>query len=169
MKKYRVVFCFLFVANVGFTQIRDSLRLTPTQVEDLFIQQNLELLAERLNIDIADATIAQARLWNNPELSIGDVNFWSGNEYPRDGFRNAGRNTQFSIELSQMIQMGGTRRRLIRMEETSRDIAIAEFEDILRNLRLDLQTSVNELIFAQDFSVILDRERDIMASVVVSH
>ena len=171
MKKYILILVIWFVGStMCLAQVSDTLELSPRQIEDLFISQNLELLAERLNIDIADAAIAQARLWENPELSIGEVNFWSSDEYPRNGsFRNFGRNTQFSIELSQMIQMGGTRRRLIRMEETSRDIAIAEFEDLLRSLRLELQTSVNELVYKQAFTDVLNRELDLLYQVVESH
>ena len=170
MKKYSALFCFLIGSIACWSQVQDTLRLTAKQIEDLFIKQNLELLAERLNIGMADAAIAQAKLWNNPELSIGEVNFWSGDEYPRGAsFRNFGRNTQFSIELSQMIQMGGTRRKLIRMEETSRDIAIAEFEDLLRSLRLELQTSINELVYKQAFMDVLNRELDLLNQVLESH
>ena len=153
---------------------QDTLKLAPKQIEELFIKQNLELLAERLNIDIADATIAQARLWENPELIIGEINFWANEERRGDEdippvFGRFGRNTQFSIELSQMIQTGGKRRKLIRMEQTSKEIAVAEFEDVLRNLRLELQESVNELIFLQAFMDVLNRELDLMTQVVESH
>ncbi|MCL2412980.1 MAG: TolC family protein [Bacteroidales bacterium] len=166
MKKYSVVLVIWFVGSTTcLAQVSDTLTLSPRQIEDLFIRQNLELLAERLNIDIADAAIAQARLWDNPELSFGDINFWSTSE---DG-ENFARSPQFSVELSQMIQLGGTRRRLIRMEETSRDIAIAEFEDLLRSLRLELQTSVNELVYKQAFMGVLNRELDLLTQVVESH
>jgi cobalt-zinc-cadmium efflux system outer membrane protein len=164
----------LFCAITCLAQVSDTLKLTPKQIEDLFIKQNLELLAERLNIDLADAAIAQAKLWENPELSIGDVNFWSNTE-TRDGeeippmFGNFGRNTQFSVELSQMIQMGGKRRKLIRLEQTSKGIAIAEFEDVLRNLKLELQESVNELIYTQAFMDVLNRESVLLTQVVESH
>jgi cobalt-zinc-cadmium efflux system outer membrane protein len=176
-KKYISFFILhfsFFISTVGFAQVSDTLRLTSKQVEDLFIKQNLELLAERLSIDIADAMIAQARVWENPELSFGEINFWSS-EQTRDGedippmFGNFGRNTQFSIELTQMVQLGGKRRKLIRMEQTSKDIAIAEFEDVLRNLRLELQESVNELVFTQAFMDVLYRELDLMTQVVESH
>ncbi|MDR0437268.1 MAG: TolC family protein [Bacteroidales bacterium] len=175
MKKYITVLVFGFVVSITCSaQVSDTLKLTPKQVEDLFIKQNLELLAERLSIDIADAAIAQARLWENPELTIGDVNFWASEER-RDGedipplFGNFGRNTQFTVELSQMIQMGGKRRKLIRLEQTSKDIAIAEFEDVLRNLKLELQTSVNELIYVQAFMNVLNRELELLTQVVESH
>ncbi|MCL2683297.1 MAG: TolC family protein [Bacteroidales bacterium] len=174
MKKYMTCFCFLIGTITCLAQVTDTLKLTPKQVEDLFIKQNLELLAEQLNIDIADAAIAQAKLWENPELTIGDVNFWAS-EDTREGedipplFGNFGRNTQFTIELSQMIQMGGKRRKLIRMEQTSKNIAIAEFEDVLRNLKLELQTSVNELIYVQAFMDVLNRELDLMTQVVESY
>ena len=29
-----------------------------------------------MNVWIADAAIAEATVWDNPELSVGDINFW---------------------------------------------------------------------------------------------
>ncbi|MDR1119824.1 MAG: TolC family protein, partial [Dysgonamonadaceae bacterium] len=50
--------------------------LTARQIEAMFLEQNLELIAGQMNISIADAAIAEARVWDNPEFSVSDVNFW---------------------------------------------------------------------------------------------
>lgn len=54
-----------------------NLKLTPTEIESIFLKQNLTLIAEQMNISIADAEIAQAKLWDNPTLSFNDINLWS--------------------------------------------------------------------------------------------
>jgi len=58
----------------------DTIYLSTAQAEDLFIKQNLELIAEKLEIDVAEAAIVQAKLWPNPTLSIEDVNLWNTND-----------------------------------------------------------------------------------------
>jgi len=72
------------------------------------------LIAENMNIDLADAEIVQAKLWDNPELSIGSVNFWSSPKQREEiGMGTFPKNTQFSIELSQLIQTANKRKKLV--------------------------------------------------------
>src|SRR5690349_16423738 len=66
------ILCFSCAAARSAAQ--DTLSITLPQAEKLFLQQNLTLLAERYNIDIARAQVIQARLYNNPGLSFsGDI------------------------------------------------------------------------------------------------
>ena len=75
----------------------DKLYLSEEQVDALFLANNLELVAEKFNIAIADAAVIQAKAWHNPTLSIGYLNFWSSTN-KRDGetipplFGSFGRN-----------------------------------------------------------------------------
>jgi len=71
------------------------------------------LIAEKMNISIADAEIMQAKMWENPTLSVSDVNFWTTNKQ-REALReaDANHNTQFAVELSQLITTAGKRRKV---------------------------------------------------------
>ena len=110
-------------------QNREILRLTPVQIEALFLEQNLQLVAEKMNIDIVDAEIVQAKLWDNPNLSVSGVNLWSTTKQ-REGesevipplFGSFAKNTQFSIELSQLIQTANKKGKLVAREKISKDI-----------------------------------------------
>lgn len=145
-----------------FAQNSTTLTFTPEQFEALFLKQNLQLIAEQMNIDIADAAVIQARLWDNPELSIGSVNLWSTDKQ-RDGedevippfLGGIGKNTQFSIELSQLIQTANKRGKLIRREKIAKDITKEEFEDVLRGLRIELRKSIYEVCYLQSFLKVL--------------
>lgn len=123
-----------------------TLKLSLKQTEDLFLKQNLSLIAEQLNVDIADAAIVQAKLWDNPELTIGDVNLWK-----------KGEEKQFSIELSQLIRTANKRQKLVSMEKVSKEMAIRELEETLRNLKVELRKSIYELKYLQMYRKTLDK------------
>jgi cobalt-zinc-cadmium efflux system outer membrane protein len=102
-----------------------------------------------MNIDLKDAEIVQAGLWDNPELSINQINVW-----------HAGKEKQFSIELSQLIQTANKRRKSVNKEQASKEIAVQELEEVLRDLKVDLRKSVYELLYLQSFHQVLKRQAE---------
>lgn len=167
MKKIFFFLSLLLFSSWASAQEKTTIRLSPEKIEALFIEQNLELIAEKMNIDIADATISQAKLWNNPELSISDVNLWS-TKNQREGedevipplFGSFAKNTEFSIELSQLIQTANKRGKLISKEKVSKEIAIKEFEETLRGLKIELRKSIYEIIYLQSYLGILTTQEE---------
>lgn len=149
------------------------LRLTPEQVEALFLKQNLELIAEKLNISLADAEIAQAKLWDNPELSISDINLWNTKTQREDlkemETSRFAKNTQFSIELSQLIQTANKRGKLINREKASKEIAIQEFEEVLRGLKVELRKSISELQYQQSYKKVLDSQANSLSELTEAY
>jgi cobalt-zinc-cadmium efflux system outer membrane protein len=142
----------------------DTIYITAAQAEDLFIRQNLQLIAERLEIDIAEAAIVQAKLWPNPTLSIEDVNLWSTDDF-RDEMENIfpdrtpTPNRQFAIGIEQVIVTGGKRRKLVEMERVSRDIAVQYFEELLRSLKVELRNACAEMLYLQEYRKVLEKQR----------
>ena len=145
----------------------DTLYISTAQAEDLFIRQNLQLIAEKLSIGVAEAAIMQAKLWPNPTLSIQDVNPWP-TEKQRNGedeiipplFGSFARNTQFAVGVEQVIVMGGRRRKLVEMERVSRDIAVQYFEELLRSLKVELRNACIELSYMQEYRKTLEYQRE---------
>lgn len=162
MKRYLLflILTALFLKVSG--QEKETLKLTSEQIESLFLKQNIQLIAEKMNVGLADAEITQAKLWDNPNLSISGVNLWSTNKQ-REGepelippiFGSFAKNTQFSIELSQLIQTANKRGKLIARERIAKEIAIQEFETVLKGLKTELRKSVNEIIYTQSFLKVL--------------
>lgn|SRR5690554_361553 len=114
---------FIALFSVFFLRAQDTtLTLNRTELETLFLKNNLSLLAENLSISKAEAKVIQAKVWPNPTLSIEDVNLWRpksiGNEElipPLVG--NFGRNQQFSIGFEQLIITAGKRKKLIELKK----------------------------------------------------
>ncbi|WHT38401.1 TolC family protein [Myroides sp. mNGS23_01] len=50
--------------------------MSKQEIETLFLEQNLDLLAKKLEISQAEAQLIQARLWPNPTFEISEVNVW---------------------------------------------------------------------------------------------
>ena len=48
----------------------DTLRLPLQSAEKMFLDSNLQLLAQRYNIDANQALVIQARLWPNPNFQV---------------------------------------------------------------------------------------------------
>lgn len=159
MKKIRLL-VILAIAQISlYSFAQQTLTLSVEQAEALFLQQNLELIAEKMNVDIADANIAQAKLWENPELSIGDINIWGSKSQREEAEMGSfPRNAQFSIELSQLIQTANKRGKLIRKEKVSKEIAIQEFEEVLRGMKVELRKSISEIIYLQSYNEVLSTE-----------
>jgi cobalt-zinc-cadmium efflux system outer membrane protein len=125
--------------------------MTIEQAEKQFLEKNLLLLAQRCNINSADAAIVQAKLLNNPTIGVGGINFWHPNAADELGFSSAsfGDKMVFSVELEQMIRTAGKRRKLVNMEKVSKEIAIKEFETFLLGLKTELRINLHEIIYLQ--------------------
>lgn len=176
MKKYLYLLLLIFSGLSLFAQEDKSIKLTVGEVESLFLSNNLQLIATRFDVDIADAAIAQAKLWDNPNLSVSDVNLWSTRSQ-RDGesevipplFGSFAKNTEFSIELSQLIQTANKRGKLVNREKVSKEIALQEFEEVLRGLKVELRNSVYEIQYSQAYLAILTNQRESLSRLIESH
>ncbi|GAB6120095.1 TolC family protein [Dysgonomonas termitidis] len=176
MKKYLYLLLLIFSELNLFAQEEKSIKLTAGEVESLFLSNNLQLIATRFDVDIADAAIAQAKLWDNPNLSVSDVNLWSTRSQ-RDGesevipplFGSFAKNTEFSIELSQLIRTANKRGKLVNREKVSKEIALQEFEEVLRGLKVELRKSVYEIQYSQAYLAILINQRESLSRLIGSH
>ena len=156
MKRAYFILLVLFPVSI-YSQSIEILRLNKEEIEAIFLRQNLVLIAEKMNISIADAEIMQAKVWENPTLSISDVNFWA-NESQREVLREIGAsndNTQFAIELSQLITTAGKRRKEVAVQKVSKEMAVQQFGETLRGLKIELRKSINEIIFYQNYETVL--------------
>lgn len=155
-----------FLKRLGFLSLlltsflssaQDILTLSKEQSEAIFLKENLLLIAERLEIDQAEAQVLQAKLWPNPTLEIEDVNFWAtksqietlSDELPSFGSGNFGKHQQIAASLEQLIQTAGKRKKLIALEEVSVEKSKQYFEDLLRNLKFEFRNQLTELQYLQ--------------------
>jgi len=173
--------CILLLIGISFTgklvgQKGEIITLTPTDVETIFLTQNLELIAEKLNIPIAEAAVVQSKLWDNPNLSVTNVNLWSTSSQ-RGGerevipplFGSFGRNTEFSIELSQLILTANKRAKLVGMENLSKEMTIRQFEEVLRGLKTELRKTIHEFLYLNAYDRILRSQTESVSQLIESY
>jgi outer membrane protein, heavy metal efflux system len=127
----------------------DTLKLSFKEAEQRFLQNNLSLLAQKYNVNAAQALVQQAGLWDNPILETDQNITDAGGRY----FNHSNGNGQVFVQLSQLIQTAGKRGKQIRVAEDGTKIQQAAFNDLLRNLRYNLQ-----LDFAQTANLIAQRQ-----------
>jgi outer membrane protein, heavy metal efflux system len=153
----------------------DTLLLNRQQAESIFLDQNLLLVAEQLNIGQAEAMEMQARLWPNPRLEVEEVNLWAtdrqlsmGETLPpiHNGF---GRNQQISIQLEQLILTAGKRKKLIAIEQVSTHMARQYFEDLLRNLKIEFRNNLTELQYLQQYRTAFTTQLDAVQNLLVTY
>jgi cobalt-zinc-cadmium efflux system outer membrane protein len=141
------VICLLFVSHCDFNaQVqKDTIKITQQQADQLFLSNNLQLLAYRFNIGASEAAIMQAKLWDNPNISI-EQNIY--NQYTKKYFDiTATGNT--GIQIQQLFKLAGKRNKQIQLASISKDIAEFTFYDLLRALKFELHSDFNDLFYLQ--------------------
>ena len=147
-----IIFFFLFSF---FAQAqKDTVNLTLKSAELLLFERNLTLIAEKYNIDIAEAQIQQAKLFENPTISLEQ------NIYNRlnNKYFDVGKNGEAAIEIEQAIHLAGQRKKQIKLEKINKDIAQYQFEEALRILYGELNEIFIETYFLQKTIKIYDKE-----------
>ncbi len=118
----------------------DTLKLPLPEVEKIFMEKNLSLLASKYQIESNKALIEQAKLWDNPML-ITDQNVYSNNHFFEHGKDAAGqiKGTYF-IQIQQLIKTAGKRSKLINLATTNSKISELQFLEVMRNLKYQLRS-----------------------------
>ena len=109
--------------------------------ENAFQKNNLQLLAEQYNINMADADILQAKIWELPQLS-GYINAY--NPEDRRAF-DVGRAK--GAEVSQLIYIGGKKKNEISFAKSNKELAQLQFSQLLVELRTQLHTNYYNLYY----------------------
>jgi len=117
---------------------QDTIRITLQEAEKQFLDKNLVLLAEKYNIDIAKASVIQASLYSNPNLSL------TGNIYnpqEKKPFDVSNRTGEYIIQVQQLIRLAGKRNKEINLAVTNTRLSEDRFFDLLRTLRFSLRSN----------------------------
>lgn len=119
----------------------DTLRITIAESENIFLQNNLSILAAKYNIDANKALIRQAKFWDNPVISTDQ------NIYDSHGgfFKHDQTNGQVYVQVMQLIRTAGKRNKLAQLAEDNTTISTGQFDDLLRTLRYALVSDLYEI------------------------
>jgi outer membrane protein, heavy metal efflux system len=99
----------------------------------IFLQQNLQLVAARYDIDTADAEKLTAKLRPNPSLSISSA------DLPLDFSGPFVKEQTFSYGISQPFELGGKRSKRIAAADANAEVARGQFQTVVWQLTNDLK------------------------------
>lgn len=129
--------------------------LTIDQAVKEAVDKNLNLLAERFNIPVADARIAQARLRPNPVLSLGlDYLDILGTGF---NLENAAGPSEGNARIDYVLERGGKRERRVEVAEAAKSVAQLNLLNTTRQLVYDVESAFVDVLLAQE-SLALARE-----------
>lgn len=114
---------------------------------DRVSRANLDLLARRLDVPIAEAQISVARIVPDPVVTMG-VGTWepSGAVMP----------PATTLSLTVPFELGGRRGARVSAAEAARDAARAELDDVVRGLRADAALAFVEVLHTR---AVVERRR----------
>lgn len=112
------------------------------------IDQNLDLVAEKFNISVADARIITAKLRPNPVLSVGGDHL----DVVGTGYNtvNQAGPTEYSIRTDFLLERAQKRASRIAVAEGSRAVVELLLLNSVRTLVLDVQNAYVDALLAKD-------------------
>jgi outer membrane protein, heavy metal efflux system len=121
--------------------------LTIDQAVDEAVEKNLSLIAERLNVAVADAAVVTARLRPNPVLSgSADHLDWFGTGF--DDANGAGP-SEYAVRVDVPFERGRKRELRTEVAAAAKSIAEAQLADTIRRLKLDVTLAAVDVLEAK--------------------
>ena len=149
MRKNIFLLLIIFSFTILNAQERDTARVfSLSDIEQLFLLHNYQLLQQKHNISQAEAKVLQAKLWKNPQLSLSEVNLWHNKtieELPPLWNGKPGKQ-QFAIELEQELLTAGKRRKNVQIKSLAKDIEELDFENLIRETKYEIRNRFAEYI-----------------------
>jgi len=121
-------------------------KVTIEQAVQEAVDRNLNLLAERYNLSVADARIATAKLRPNPVFS-------AATDYiPLSRFTdvNAAGPTEYNFRTDFILERGGKREARIAVAQDAREVARLQLMNTVRLLALEVQNAYVDVLQTKD-------------------
>jgi len=124
------------------------------EAEELFRTHNLLLVVEYYNVDMAQAQVVQAKLFDNPVITLEQ------NIYNRlnGKYFDLGKEGESGVQIEQAINLAGQRNKRIRLEKINHQSALLQFEEVARTLNSELKETCVEMYFLTKSVQIYDKE-----------
>ena len=153
MKRLLIIGLAFTVCDALYAE-EDMPGLSLREAEKCFLEHNVQLTAQRYNVDRAQAQVVQARLFDNPVISLEQ------NVYNRlnGKYFDVGKEGEAAIEIEQEIPIARQRSKRIKLEEINREAAGYRFEEVLRTLRSELYRSFVDTYYQSRSIRVYDRE-----------
>jgi len=145
------------------TQARASKRLiTLDEAVEIFMRQNLQLVAARYDIETADAEKLTARLRPNPQLTVGL------SDLPVNLSGPIIKEQTYDYGISRTIELGGKRAKRMDTADANSDLARGQFQMIVWQLTNDLKRKFYTVVLNKSL-LNLARENEATFAEIVKH
>lgn len=111
---------------------------------------------------MAEAEVIQAKLFENPVISLEQ------NVYNRlnGKYFDMGKEGEAVVEIEQLIYIAGQRNKRVRVEKLNKEMAVHQFEEVLRTLRSELNSKFIELYYTQKSLSVYDKEIEYLSQLL---
>jgi outer membrane protein, heavy metal efflux system len=156
LRKLLVIFFawYLTITALKAQVKQDTVRLGMAEAEQLFVQKNLLLIADKFNIQISRANMIQAALWNNPSIYL-EQNIYNPVNKRYFDYTYTGENI---VQIQQLFLLAGKRNKRVQLELINTQIAEFQFYDLMRTLKFELRNNFFDLYYLEQISKIYDKE-----------
>ena len=144
----------------------DTVRMTISEGEELFIHKNLVLLAQKYNVDATKALILQAKLWPNPNISFTQGLY---NSQTHGWLQTGPQNGEEAAQLSQLIQLAGKIRKQVKIAETNYRLSEDNFYNTLLSLKMSLRSSFFNIYYLRETAKVYDQEIGSLKTIVTAY
>ncbi|MEO8659314.1 MAG: TolC family protein [Bryobacteraceae bacterium] len=128
------------------------------------IEKNISLMAQRLDVPIAEAKIITARIKPNPHLSFAsDYMDLLGRGVTVQN--NAGP-SEFSVRTDYTLEGGRKRERRVEVAELTTSVAKLTLSDAVRNLMLDVENAFVDVQAAKESVALAKQNQDALNAIV---
>lgn len=136
IKRLLMLGVLLGIVNVQgvFSQERT---LSYSEFMQQVMEQQLALVAERFEVDLADAALAMAYRLPDPELA---------SDWVDNGQRRSEMGYGFTTELSWMVELGGKRKARIAQATAEKELAVLKLKLFVQDLHLEAATAFAEVL-----------------------
>jgi cobalt-zinc-cadmium efflux system outer membrane protein len=136
--------------------------ITLDEAIEIFMRQNLELVAARYDIETAEAEKLTARLRPNPQLTVGL------SDLPINLSGPLIKEQTYDYGISRTIDLGGKRSKRIATAEANTDVARGQFQMVVWQLTNDVKRKFYTVILNQSL-LNLAKENETTFTEIVNH
>ncbi len=147
--KFFLVIVNLFIFTSSWSQIPDSVSFTFDEGKAKMLKENVKLMAEFYNVNIAEAEIQQKRLWENP-LFVWNAEMYSLAENNYFNFSN-----QKLLQIEYSFSISGKRINAVKEARIAKDLAQLALSDVIRGLILEYSNAFFEFIELREMNELL--------------
>jgi cobalt-zinc-cadmium efflux system outer membrane protein len=108
------------------------MELSYADASALFIKESLPLVAASYDVQVAEADLMQARLWNNPHFN------WNQDLYSVERNEYFNQNNQRLIQIDQLFSIAGKHTRSVKLAKINVDLNRLIYQDVRRSLQYEL-------------------------------